>query len=502
MARIGDLLDELVVERLQLLLEFLQLLGIVRTRRRVDLGVLALTRRVDARAKLLVDAAGDDLAAEDADRPGQRRRLRDDDLRRHRDVVAARGGEIGHRRDQRSIRALLPRDHQLAPDRVRGRRRAAGAVDAQHDRAHRAVAASAADVFDEGIGSHRCAVDRIEAALAAGDGAGGVDDRDARPAIEAERRGADARIVVAVDLRSALAAAQLVVDLVLVGDVVDQPEAQRVLGQERTVVEQRPHFAFVLLAAVSDAAHELFVEIARQRLVHLFVCAGVALLGERVDGGLVLADVVQIGIRADLVERAAQEQLVGGDAGQVERTRRHQEHLVGRRRQVVLAVAAVLEIRVDRLAGLLEVDHRVADFLDLGPERRGETGRLEQHGAHARVHFRLPQVVDDRAYRRRFHAADVADDVIRRDLREIAADAQHERRVRRNDRLAAEEQIEEREPRDRQEDRDSEHGEQNRKSAPGHIALTSAGIWDSGFGIRRSPRSNPKSRIPNPHHRV
>ena len=78
MARFGDLLDELVVERLQLLLQFLQLLGIERPRRRVDLGVLADAGRVDARAELLVDAAGDELSAEDANRAGKRRRLGDD----------------------------------------------------------------------------------------------------------------------------------------------------------------------------------------------------------------------------------------------------------------------------------------------------------------------------------------------------------------------------------------------------------------------------------------
>ena len=82
------------------------------------------------------------------------------------------------------------------------------------------------------------------------------------------------------------------------------------------------------------------------------------------------------GYDADLVEGAAQEQFVGGHAGQVERARRHQEDLVGRAREVVVAIAAVLEVRVDRLARLLEVDDRVANLLDLSPERRLEAGWL------------------------------------------------------------------------------------------------------------------------------
>ena len=140
----------------------------------------------------------------------------------------------------------------------------------------------------------------------------------------------------------------------------------------------RADVGFVLLAAVGDAPDDLIVQIAVHRLVHLLVRGGVALLRERVDRGLVLADAVQVRIDADLVERAAQKQLVGGDADQIERRRRHQEHFVGGGGEVVLAVAAVLEIGVDRLAGLPEVEHRVADFLHLGPERRLEAGRLEQ----------------------------------------------------------------------------------------------------------------------------
>jgi hypothetical protein len=45
---------------------------------------------------------------------------------------------------------------------------------------------------------------------------------------------------------------------------------------------------------------------------------GEASLGERVRGGLVIADVQQIGPHAELVERSTEEQFVRRQAGQVE----------------------------------------------------------------------------------------------------------------------------------------------------------------------------------------
>ncbi len=82
------------------------------------------------------------------------------------------------------------------------------------------------------------AVDRIVAALAAVDRARRVDDGDARTTVQAERRQADARVVVAVEMLALLAGAELLVHLILVRDIVDQPGAQRVLRQERPIVDQ------------------------------------------------------------------------------------------------------------------------------------------------------------------------------------------------------------------------------------------------------------------------
>ena len=103
LARLGRLLDEVVVEALHDLLQLLALRRRERRERRVDVGVRARHDRLAVDADLVQRAADGDLAAEDADRSGQRPRLRDDRLRRHGDVVAARRGEIRHRHDERPV---------------------------------------------------------------------------------------------------------------------------------------------------------------------------------------------------------------------------------------------------------------------------------------------------------------------------------------------------------------------------------------------------------------
>src|SRR6266446_2116125 len=67
-ARSRHFLDELVVKRLELLVELLAFVGRVPADRRLDLRVFPDARRGDVRAELFVHAAGDNLSAEDADR--------------------------------------------------------------------------------------------------------------------------------------------------------------------------------------------------------------------------------------------------------------------------------------------------------------------------------------------------------------------------------------------------------------------------------------------------
>ena len=196
-------------------------------------------------------------------------------------------------------------------------------------------------------------------------------------------RGADAAVVafldplarVVVDLQRRHA----VVELIEVGELVDEPCLSRRFGRERAFVEQAPHFVRRLLPRFGDAANELLVEVAIERLGHFAVLGGEALLRELVHRRLVGADVDEVGIRAQLVERAAKKDFVRRDAGQVERARRQQEHAIRRAGEVILAVAAVFEKRHHGFPGSPEVDDRIAQFLHLAPERQLERRRQQQH---------------------------------------------------------------------------------------------------------------------------
>src|SRR5215218_5732269 len=97
---------------------------------------------------------------------------------------------------------LLPGHDHGAPDRVRRRRRTARAVDPHHDGADARILAGVANRLDDAVGAHGGAVERVIAALAGHNRAGGVDHRDTWPAVEPERFQADAGVVFALDFTS------------------------------------------------------------------------------------------------------------------------------------------------------------------------------------------------------------------------------------------------------------------------------------------------------------
>ena len=84
-----------------------------------------------------------------------------------------------------------------------------------------------------------------------------------------------------------------------------------------------------------------------------------------------------------------------------------------------------------------------------------------------------------RADGRRPDAAQVADDIVGRGFGQIAADAQHQRGIRRHARFAAEREIQQAEADDRDEERDAEHREENGESPFSHNkpALQSGREW-------------------------
>ena len=113
-----------------------------------------------------------------------------------------------------------------------------------------------------------------------------------------------------------------------------------------------------------------------------------AFLGELVDRRLVVADLQEVGVRARACPTCREGRFVRRHAGEVERAGRQQEDAIRGAGKVVLAVAAVLEKGDDDLARLAEVEHRVAQLLNLAPERRLERRRHEQDARDAWIALR------------------------------------------------------------------------------------------------------------------
>ena len=129
--------------------------------------------------------------------------------------------------------------------------------------------------------------------------------------------------------------------------------------------------------------------------------------------------------------------------------RRRGHAAIGRQRHVDAAAAAADDLRQRCAAGA------------------GIVGVAAVHGANAvRTHTQTAGV----AYRRRrVPAAEVTDDIGRRDFREVAADFQNERAVGLDGWFAPEEEIERGKADNRNEDGDSKQRGQKRESAACHI---------------------------------
>ena len=188
-----------------------------------------------------------------------------------------------------------------------------------------------------------------------------------------------------------------------------------------------PDLRLGLVAAVREAAHELLVQVRVERHRHLAVRRRVGVLGVDVRRRLVVADVERVRIGADLVERAAQEQLVARQPRQVERRGRHEEDLVARAGEEEFLLAAELHVGDDRLPRAFEVQDGVPNLLHLPPQRR-RTRRSNHDTGDPGIDLRLSQRVDERPDRR-LSLEELPDDARRIHLLEVAVDAQHEGRV-------------------------------------------------------------------------
>ena len=248
---------------------------------RVHLGVLAAGWSLSMLAPSFSSVPADhELPRVDADRSGQRARLRDDGVAADRDVVAARRGQVRHRHDDRPARAAREIDssRQMTSEAVDDppglSTRSTMARTARSARALRMYSTSESEPTTAPLtGSKPLLPDAMTptALITATRGAA----RDARPTPTTPSRSRRPRSSVAVRQVGVH-----VVELVVVRHVVDQAQAQGLVGQERALVdERRARRPRGLRRPSAMAAHELLVLVAIERLAHLAVRGREALLG-------------------------------------------------------------------------------------------------------------------------------------------------------------------------------------------------------------------------------
>ena len=122
-------------------------------------------------------------------------------------------------------------------------------------------------------------------------------------------------------------------------------------------------------------------------------------LRQLVGRGLVVADFLEVGLRAHLVQRALQKQFVGRNARDVEAARGHEINLVGGGREVVLPFAGIFEIGGNALARLAEVERRRRGFPE--PFPRTATGKASGQSAPSRCAGRFSRAAAPRRSHRR-----------------------------------------------------------------------------------------------------
>ena len=390
MTRLGHLCDKVGVGGLHPGLHLRALGAGEFTEGRVDFRKGTLGDHPRADAQLLKRSGDHELSGHDADRPGDRARLRHDRMRRHGDVVAAGCRHVAHGHDQGLD---VAREHQFAPDHFGRNGGPARAVDADHDGAHRSVRARRSDPVHERVRAEQGAARRLHRARAAHDLAGGVEQRDLR---RAERGGLAVQAVVLASDPVRARHGRRIVNLVFIREGVDETRGDGVGAQVRPAVERLSDVGLGFPASLGDRAHEFVVDVAIERCVHLPVRRRHGLLREGIGGGLVVADMEQIGHDAQFVERPAEEQLVGCHARHVKRAARQEENAVCRGSDIVLGRSTALEVGGHRLARLSKIRDRGPQFLQLPPHRAA---------AHRRNHDGFHAIVSTGALKRRYHVA-------------------------------------------------------------------------------------------------
>ena len=255
-----------------------------------------------------------DLAEDDTDGAGQRRRVGNDEIGRRRKVITARGRQRRHRDDDRLAR--LTGAHDRVPDLVRGDRRAAPAIHPDDDGAHVIGLRGRID----GVG-HGVTADHILAAKPGLSGAGddpalSGDQRDDRPAARRRYRRRLAHIGVKI-LNPGIAACALDgggAGSGRMAKAVNQTCLLRRFGIVRSrydALAECGDLHFAVAGRTGNGGVENRLQIGGRGFA---VSIGEIALGEGVGRVLVFIELDEVRLGTELLEQAAKEERLAGKA--------------------------------------------------------------------------------------------------------------------------------------------------------------------------------------------
>ena len=173
---------------------------------------------------------------------------------------------------------------------------------------------------------------------------------------------------------------QVAPHFVFVGERVQEPGGERLLGEERPCVNGGAHLIGRLLAGVGDAGDQVAIDGVEHAVHDLFALRAHLGAREHVAKVLVLAGMLDLHADADLVQGGAEVHALGANALEIEGVGGVEVDAVGGGGQVVFARAGAAQVGVDGLARFAELGERGADLLQLGPAH-GEVLGVERDGA-------------------------------------------------------------------------------------------------------------------------
>ncbi len=207
----------------------------------------------------------------------------------------------------------------------------------------------------------------------------------------------------------------------------------RLNGRVRSRVDHRFDILDGFLSRFSDGVREAAVILVEQCIYDLFLALAHFGLGVLIRRVLVFrADLDDVGLDAEFVERAFEEHRFGRKTIDVKAARGRHEDLFGGRRDVVFAVHAELHVGVNGLARGAQIGDRVAQFIRLAPADAREID-IKQNSADAVVDLCLADLRQKARERLRLaHAKCLGERLFGHVIRQIAGNIEHEHAVLRN----------------------------------------------------------------------